>query len=52
MSTSKRGECRIRWETDDQVLVTNPVVRSVKRLLYLLPIYRYGGSTVLLVFEK
>lgn len=42
----------LHWEVDDRMLGTNAVVRTFKRLLSWLPIYRYAGSTVLLVFEK
>jgi len=46
------GHRLIHWEVDDRLLGTNPTVRSLKRLLMRLPIYRYAGNTVLLVFEK
>jgi SAM-dependent methyltransferase len=42
----------VHWEVDDPLLGTNPLVRGFKRLLMLMPIYRYSGGTVLLVFEK
>jgi hypothetical protein len=45
--------CRlVHGEVDDRMWGTNTIVRLLKRLLYLLPIYRYAGSTVLLVFER
>jgi ubiquinone/menaquinone biosynthesis C-methylase UbiE len=45
--------CRlVHGEVDDRMWGTNKLVRVLKRLLYLLPIYRYAGSTVLLVFER
>ncbi len=46
------GHRLIHWEVDDRLLGTNPIVRSLKRLLMRLPIYRYAGNTILLVFEK
>jgi SAM-dependent methyltransferase len=46
------GHKLVHWEVDDRLLGTNPAVRSLKRLLMLLPIYRYAGNSVLLVFEK
>jgi SAM-dependent methyltransferase len=48
----KWGHRLIHWEVDDRLLGTNPSVRSLKRLLIHLPIYRYAGNTILLVFEK
>jgi SAM-dependent methyltransferase len=48
----KWGHRLIHWEVDDRLLGTNPTVRSLKRLLTHLPIYRYAGNTILLVFEK
>ena len=42
----------IHWEVDDRLLGRNPAVRWFKRILMLLPAYRYAGSTVLLVFER
>ena len=39
-------------EVDDRLLGSNWGVRNLKRLLYLLPIYRLAGSTVLMVFER
>jgi SAM-dependent methyltransferase len=47
-----QGHKLIHWETDDQLLGTNPIVRWSKRILLRLPIYRYAGSLILLVFEK
>jgi SAM-dependent methyltransferase len=45
--------CRlVHGEVDDRMWGTNKLVRVLKRLLYLLPIYRYAGSTVLLVFDR
>jgi SAM-dependent methyltransferase len=45
--------CRlVHGEVDDRMWGTNKLLRVLKRLLYLLPIYRYAGSTVLLVFER
>ena len=46
------GHRLIHWEVDDRLLGTNPAVRSLKRLLMRLPIYRYAGGSILLVFEK
>ena len=49
----KRGGHRlVHWEVDDRMLGTNAAVRMLKRFLSLFPVYRYAGSTVLLVFEK
>lgn len=42
----------VHGEVDDRMLGFSAPVRLLKRLLYLLPIYRYAGSTVLLVFER
>jgi SAM-dependent methyltransferase len=51
--TMKQWEHRlIHWEVDDRLRGTNPAVRSLKNLLMCLPIYRYAGNTILLVFEK
>ena len=47
----KWGHRLVHWEVDDQLLGTNPAGRWLKRFLIRLPIYRYAGSTVLLVFE-
>lgn len=46
------GHTLVHWETDDQLLGTNPAVRLFKRLLMRFPIYRYAGSNITLVFEK
>lgn len=46
------GHRLVHWEVDDRLLGTSSAVRSLKRLLLLLPIYKYAGSTVTLVFEK
>ncbi len=46
------GHRLVHWEVEDRLLGTNPAVRSLKRLLMHLPIYRYAGNTILLVFEK
>lgn len=46
------GHRLVHWEVDDRLLGTMAVVRTLKRFLCLLPIYRYAGSAVLLVFEK
>lgn len=46
------GHRLVHWEVDDRLLGTNPAVRTLKRFLSRLPIYRYAGSAVLLVFEK
>lgn len=49
----KRWGCRLaHCEVDDQLLGSNPLVRLFKRLLMLLPLYRYAGSTLLMVFER
>jgi SAM-dependent methyltransferase len=48
----EKGHKLVHWETDDQLLGTSPIVRSFKRVLMQLPIYRYAGSSILLVFEK
>lgn len=42
----------IHFETDDQLLGHNVLVRFAKRTLMLLPAYRYAGSTSLMVFER
>jgi SAM-dependent methyltransferase len=46
------GHRLLHWEVDDQMLGTTSIVRSFKRILTRIPMYRYSGSTVLLVFEK
>ncbi|MGB2890584.1 MAG: class I SAM-dependent methyltransferase [Candidatus Acidiferrales bacterium] len=46
------GHKLVHWEVDDRLLGTAPAVRCLKRLLLLLPVYRYAGSCVLLVFKK
>jgi SAM-dependent methyltransferase len=46
------GHRLIHWEVDDRMLGTDPAVRWFKRIFIRIPIYRYAGSTVLLVFEK
>jgi SAM-dependent methyltransferase len=48
----RSGHRLLHWEVDDQMLGTVPIVRSFKRALTHIPMYRYSGSTVLLVFEK
>lgn len=49
----KRFGCHlIHAEVDDRMLGTRSLVRLLKRLLFLLPVYRYAGSTVLLVFQR
>ena len=49
----KRWGCRLlHAEVDDRLWGTQAAVRLIKRLLYSLPIYRYAGSTVLLVFKR
>jgi SAM-dependent methyltransferase len=49
----KRFGCRlVHAEVDDRMWGTKNLVRLLKRLLYLLPLYRHAGSTVLLVFER
>ena len=49
----KRWGCRlVHCEVDDPLLGSNPLVRLFKRLLMLLPLYRYSGSTLLVVFER
>jgi SAM-dependent methyltransferase len=42
----------VHGEVDDRMFGYTLPVRLLKRLLYLLPLYRYAGSTVLLVFER
>lgn len=42
----------VHCEVDDRMLGHRPALRLLKRLLHLLPIYRYAGSTVLMVFER
>jgi len=42
----------LHCEVDDRMLGHSPSVRLLKRLLYLLPPYRFAGSTVLMVFER
>ncbi|MBZ5700733.1 MAG: class I SAM-dependent methyltransferase [Acidobacteriia bacterium] len=42
----------VHGEVDDRMLGFSAPVRLLKRLLYLLPPYRFAGSTVLLVFER
>jgi hypothetical protein len=42
----------IHSEVDDRLVGTNTAVRLLKRLLFLLPLYRLAGSTVLMVFER
>lgn len=49
----QRSGCHLEFaEVDDQLLGSNPLIRLFKRLLRILPMYRYAGSTVLLVFER
>jgi SAM-dependent methyltransferase len=49
----ERIGCRlVHWEVDSQLLGERPLVRAIKRLLMLLPLYSRAGSTALLVFEK
>jgi len=49
----KRFGCRlVHAEVDDRMWGTKTFVRLLKRILYLLPPYRYAGSTALLVFER
>ena len=42
----------IHSEVDDRLLGMNGGVRMLKRLLFLLPMYRLAGSTALMVFER
>lgn len=42
----------VHCEVDDRLLGHRVLVRLFKRLLYLLPLYRYAGSTSLMVFER
>lgn len=45
--------CRlIYWEVDDRLLGHRLAVRLLKRLMMLLPPFRYAGSTLLLVFQR
>jgi SAM-dependent methyltransferase len=48
----KWGHNLAHWEVDDPLLGANPVIRKFKNVLRCFPIYRYAGSTILLVFEK
>jgi glycosyltransferase involved in cell wall biosynthesis/SAM-dependent methyltransferase len=49
----KRFGCRlVHAEVDDRMWGTRGLVRLFKRALYLLPLYRYAGGTMLLVFER
>jgi SAM-dependent methyltransferase len=49
----KRWGCRlIQAEVDDRMWGTRASARLLKRLLYRLPMYRYAGSTVLMVFQR
>jgi len=50
--TRKWGLRLVSAEADDQLLGKNSLVKWLKRVLMLLPIYRYAGSTILMVFEK
>lgn len=42
----------VHGEVDDRMLGTNRFVRVMKLSMMTLPIYRFAGSSVLLVFEK
>ena len=42
----------IHSEVDDRLLGTNSAVRLLKQLLFLLPMYRLAGSTVMMIFER
>ncbi len=42
----------LHCEVDDRMLGHRVPLRILKRLLFLLPPYRYSGSTVLMVFER
>ena len=42
----------VHCELDERLLGHRLLVRCLKRMLYLLPPYRYAGSTVLMVFER
>jgi len=42
----------VHGEVDDRMFGFSLSVRLLKRLLYLLPLYRYAGSPALLVFER
>jgi hypothetical protein len=46
------GHSLAHWEVDDPLLGTNPAIRKFKSFLRCFPMYRYAGSTILLVFEK
>lgn len=49
----KRWGCRLlHCEVDNRLLGSTALVRLMKRLLMLLPQYRFAGSTVLMVFER
>jgi SAM-dependent methyltransferase len=49
----ERWGCRLaHCEVDDRLLGSSFPVRLLKRLLILLPLYRYAGSTLLMVFER
>lgn len=49
----KRCGCRlIHAEVDERLWGRHMLVRFLKHLLFLLPPYRYAGSTVLMVFDR
>jgi hypothetical protein len=49
----KRWGCRLVYcEVDNPLLGSNPLVRLFKRLLMMVPLYHYAGSTLLMVFER
>jgi len=49
----KRWGCRlVHCEVDDRMLGSHWAVRLFKHMLFLLPPFRYAGSTVLMVFER
>src|SRR5262249_42460538 len=49
----KKWGCKpVHTSVDNRMLGLNFFVRTVKRVLMLLPPYRNAGSTVLMVFER
>lgn len=49
----RRWGCRlVHCEVDERMLGHHWAVRLFKRILFLLPPFRYAGSTVLMVFER
>jgi SAM-dependent methyltransferase len=49
----RRLGCRlVLAEVENRLFGTNPLIRLMKRMLILLPIYRHAGSPTLLVFDR